>query len=515
MAKDWKIKDLYRIFQQIEATYNISIDTLTKLLSNSTTRILTSEIDPGIEISILTNEEDGLLIKSLNKEVVSDDIYEEEFERNSQVSFYSISLSEAKKIDNNFKIGDEIEDFISLNNLTPGLNTKILNSFKGELIKYKRGNIFEKYHPLIGTQISAKLINEDNRGGAVFELEDSTEAYMPPKMRNQSIPLMGGINQLTIEEVLEFTDKFNRSQVLLSNASIHRLKELFKIEIPEIENGTIEIVSISRIPGERSKISFRQNPEYEGQIDVIGCVLGERGERISTISSRFGGEKFDVILYDEDIKTYLANAIAPSRVVSVNNRSKENDFLIIVPDKQFSLAIGKRGINVKLAVELTGKNIDISSFSKAEENEIEIHWNGNIESIEELQEIENTEGKVARKNRGANKYLFSQLDIQNFEKEIADYQDEITNFESNFNFSNEEIFSQSNKEVSNNGETNITNEIDSFVNNDNYEKTTSTFEKKSSDKEIKKVNDTFKVDEDLIEDVDFSDFDFSDFDDEK
>ncbi|MGL4343485.1 MAG: NusA N-terminal domain-containing protein [Metamycoplasmataceae bacterium] len=510
MASKWKINELNKIFKHVEAKNEITIELLKRLLLNALTRVIQSDIDPEVELDLIIDENKGMQLISKNKIVVEDNFYNEDYEKNETVSIFSIPLSKAKEINSKIKVGDEIEEEINFEDFSVSLNTKILNSFKYEIIKNKREKIFNEYRNKIGEEVKVKLITEDPRGVS-FLLEDGNECFMPLRYWNPNIPL-NNLNTLVIEEVIEAPDKINRSQILVSNSSISRLKSLFEIEIPEIQSGIIEIVSIARIPGIRSKISFKQSPEHLGQLDVLGCVIGDRGSRINAISEKLGGERFDVVLYSDIPEEYISNAISPSRAVSINKRLKDDDFLIVVPNKHFTLAIGKKGQNVKLAVELTKKNIDICSYSEAIESNIEIKWNGNIQNIEELTMIENTEGRSPRRinssnrnnNNNNNKYSFNKIDLENFEKEIADYQDEINNFESNFDFGNELNFNQDSKQKNDNlNKNNIQNNKDD--------------EQFWSQHEVKKVNENFNVDEDLLEDmeIDFDDIDFSDFEDEE
>lgn len=511
MINKWKIKDLYRIFLQIEVKHGISIQLLSDLLLSAITRVLRSDIDPEIELEVSIDEQNGLKVVNKAKEVVDDSEYEEDYEKNPATSFFSVPLSEARKRDSKIKIGQTLELELNLNDLSPLLNTKILSAFKYELIKNKRDKIFNDYKDKISISIQAKLI-EDTGKGAYFLLEDGNEAFMPLKYRNTAIALNKDINHLVIEEVLENPDKFNRSQILVSNSSIFRIKELFAIEVPEIQQGNIEIVDIARIPGIRSKISFRLNPEFIGDLDILGCVIGDKGARINAITEKLGGERFDIILFDDNIENYIVNSVSPSKVVGINKRFKDNDYLLIVPDKHFTLAIGKKGMNVKLAVSLTKKNLDICPYSKAIENNIKISWNGNVSGIDELNLIENSEGRIPRRfgsqnnNTRGTQYSFNKIDIENFEKEIADYQNEIDNFESNFEFNNE-MFNSSNKQADSPEEKEEERLIEEVFDKPVVSKT-------NNSRETKIVEKNFKTDEDLLEDIDLSDFDFSDFDDE-
>ncbi|PIP31083.1 transcription termination factor NusA [bacterium (Candidatus Howlettbacteria) CG23_combo_of_CG06-09_8_20_14_all_37_9] len=145
-------------------------------------------------------------------------------------------------------------------------------------------------------------------------------------------------------------------QILLSRSHPGMVKKLFELEVPEIVAGTVEIKSIAREAGQRSKIAVFS--EASG-VDPVGSLVGQRGIRVQSVMAEIGDEKIDVILWNEDAKTYVSNALSPSKVSEVMVNEAEKRAKVKVPDDQLSLAIGKQGQNVRLAAKLTGWNIDI------------------------------------------------------------------------------------------------------------------------------------------------------------
>ena len=140
------------------------------------------------------------------------------------------------------------------------------------------------------------------------------------------------------------------------------MKRLFEEEVPEIFDGTVEVMSVAREAGERSKISvYAENPD----VDAVGSCVGARGARVEAIVDELNGEKIDIVLWDEDPKVFVKNALSPSQVVSVNVDEENKSTVVVVPDHQLSLAIGKKGQNARLAAKLTGWKIDIKSESDA------------------------------------------------------------------------------------------------------------------------------------------------------
>ncbi len=142
------------------------------------------------------------------------------------------------------------------------------------------------------------------------------------------------------------------------------LKRLFEMEVPEIYDGTVEVKSVAREAGDRSKISVYAKDE---DIDPVGSCVGQKGQRVQTIVDELKGEKIDIVEWSEDPVVYVSNALSPSKVVEVIVNEEEKATTVIVPDYQLSLAIGKRGQNARLAAKMTGWKIDIKSESEAKE----------------------------------------------------------------------------------------------------------------------------------------------------
>jgi len=152
--------------------------------------------------------------------------------------------------------------------------------------------------------------------------------------------------------------------LIVSRSHPNLLKRLFELEVPEIYNGTVEIKSIAREAGARSKVAVTNRQEG---IDPVGCCVGLRGIRIQNIVNELNGEKIDVVNWSEEPAVFITNALSPAQVVDVRLNTYEEAAIAVIPDKQLSLAIGKEGQNVRLAVKLTGWRIDIKSVSELEE----------------------------------------------------------------------------------------------------------------------------------------------------
>jgi N utilization substance protein A len=176
------------------------------------------------------------------------------------------------------------------------------------------------------------------------------------------------IGQRIKVSILEVVRTNKGPRVILSRSHPDLLRRLFEMEIPEIYNGTVVLESIAREAGYRSKIAV--SAKQEG-IDPVGCCVGLRGIRIQNIVNELNGEKIDVVMWDKDPATFIANALSPAQISHVTLDNDEGVASVVVPDRQLSLAIGKEGQNVRLAAKLTGWRIDIKSTSEVEAQKIE------------------------------------------------------------------------------------------------------------------------------------------------
>lgn len=173
-------------------------------------------------------------------------------------------------------------------------------------------------------------------------------------------------------------------QIMISRTHPGLLKRLFELEVPEIYDGTVEIKSVSREAGDRSKIAVHAD---DPDVDPVGACVGPKGQRVQVIVNELKGEKIDIVRWSEDPKVFVANALSPSKVLQVLVNEEEKTTQVVVPDYQLSLAIGKRGQNARLAAKLTGWKIDIKSQSDAEQLGI---YDPNAQQIEDASESDDT-----------------------------------------------------------------------------------------------------------------------------
>ena len=291
-----------------------------------------------------------------------------------------ISLAEAKEIDDSVELGDEVKLEV-----TPDQFGRIAAQAANQVLTQRireaeRNLVLQEFMDKKGTLTTGIIQRVENRN--VIVNIGKTDAIMPQKEQIPGEYYKSG-NRIRVF-VLNVKETTRLPQVIVSHAHAEIVRELFELEVPEIEDGIVEIKSISREAGYRTKIAVWSN---DPEVDSVGACIGPRGSRIQTIVSELKNEKIDIVRYSEDPVEYIVNALSPARVVSVDIMADDeynHEALVVVPDDQLSLAIGREGQNVRLAHKLTNWKIDIKSVSQMEQAEDQRVSNYEYDEVEEV-----------------------------------------------------------------------------------------------------------------------------------
>ncbi len=274
-----------------------------------------------------------------------------------------ISLTEASKLKPDVQIGEAI-----MVEATPRNAGRIAAQTAKQVIlqrlhEAEHSAIFEEYSDKEGDVVTG-LVQRIEPRQLLIDL-GRTEAILPAAEQVRTERYRVG--QRLRVYLLEVVRTSRGPQVIVSRSHPDLLRRLFELEVPEVLNGIVELKSIAREAGYRSKIAVAARQEG---IDPVGCCVGLRGIRIQNIMRELNGEKLDVVMWSPDVSAFIANALSPAQVLSVKLDENEGIATVVVPDKQLSLAIGKEGQNARLAAKLTGWRIDIKSASVAEEEKL-------------------------------------------------------------------------------------------------------------------------------------------------
>ena len=298
-----------------------------------------------------------------------------------------ISLDEAKKINKSIQIGDNVEIEIVPKNFGRIAAQTAKQVIVQKIREAEREILYNDYSDKKGEIVSGP-IQKAERGIVVMDL-GKLEGVMPLK---EQIPTEHYSVNDKIKAYVVDVEKGEKGapQVIVSRSHPDFVRKLLEFEIPEIYEGLIEIKSVSRDPGKRSKVAvYSQDPT----IDPVGSCVGQRGIRIQNVINELHGEKIDVIEWSPDISIYIAAALLPAKIMAVDSKEEERFAQVIVPDDQLSLAIGKAGQNARLAARLTNWKIDIKSESQFRQMLEEKANSENEEKVENQDSSEETENK--------------------------------------------------------------------------------------------------------------------------
>lgn len=273
-----------------------------------------------------------------------------------------MSLAEAKKVKKDVKTGEVLAMEVALSKSAGRIAAQTAKQVVLQRLREaERDAIYEEYATKQDDVVSGIVQRIELNKNIYLEL-GRTEALMPPSEQVKGERYRVG--QRMRVYVLEVARSGRGPQVIVSRTHPSLLKRLFELEVPETHNGTVEIKSIAREPGQRSKVAVTAR---QAGIDPVGSCVGQRGIRIQNIVNELNGEKIDVVLWDPNSATFIANSLSPAQVLHVDINGTPKKATAIVPDRQLSLAIGKEGQNARLAAKLTGWKIDIKSASAVEE----------------------------------------------------------------------------------------------------------------------------------------------------
>ncbi|RYM07149.1 transcription termination/antitermination protein NusA [Sporolactobacillus sp. THM7-7] len=343
--------DLVEAITALEKDKGISKEVLFDALEAALISAYKRNFDSAQNVRVDINEGLGQIKVFARKEVV-------ETVENKNLQ---LSLEEAKRLNPHYQIGDTVEIEVTPRNFGRIAAQSAKQVVTQRVREAERSMIFSEFTDREDDIMTGIVQRIDHR--FIYVDLGRVEALLPhsEQMPNETYRPHDRIKVY----ITKVEDAKKGPLITVSRTHPGLLKRLFELEVPEIYDGTVEIKSISREAGDRSKIAvYAEDPE----VDAVGACVGQKGARVQTIVSELKGEKIDVVRWSDDPVTYVANALSPSKVIQVIVHEEERATTVIVPDYQLSLAIGKKGQNARLAAKLTGWKIDIKSESEAEES---------------------------------------------------------------------------------------------------------------------------------------------------
>lgn len=324
---------------------NIDKDTMISVLEDSFRNVIAKMFGTDENYDVIINPEKGDFEIWRNRTVVADDELEDE---NLQ-----LTLTEARKIDADCEVGEEVTDEVHFADFGRRAILNLRQTLASKILELQKDSLFAKYKDKIGNIIAADVYQVWKK--EILLLDDEGNELLLPK--TEQIPTDFYRKGETVRAIVQRVDNYNNNpKIILSRTDKLFLQRLFELEVPEINDGLITIKAIARIPGERAKIAVES---YDDRIDPVGACVGMKGSRIHGIVRELRNENIDVINYTSNISLFIQRALSPAKISSIRVNEEERKAEVYLHPDEVSLAIGKGGLNIKLACMLTEYAIDV------------------------------------------------------------------------------------------------------------------------------------------------------------
>jgi N utilization substance protein A len=350
--------NLIDTFSEFKELKNIDRATMMRVLEDVFRAMLLKHFGNAENFDVIINIDKGDFEIWRNRQVVADGEVEDPIRQ--------IGLTEAKRIDEDYEVGEDVTDEVKLSSFGRRSILALRQNLSARIMELEKSNIYAKYKDRIGDIITGEVYQVWKKEILVLD-DEGNELIMPKSEQISSDYFRKGDS---IRAVVFKVDMRNNSPlIVLSRTSPVFLERLFELEVPEIFDGLITIKKIVRMPGERAKVAVES---YDERIDPVGACVGMKGSRIHGIVRELRNENIDVINYTSNNQLFITRALSPAKVssVKINESIKKAD--VFLNPKEVSLAIGKGGLNIKLASQLTGYEIDVYRESEDTDEDVSI-----------------------------------------------------------------------------------------------------------------------------------------------
>ena len=352
MAKKEETISLIDTFSEFKETKNIDRTTMVSVLEESFRSVIAKMFGTDENYDVIVSPDKGDFEIYRNRVVVED----EELEDDNR----EISLTEARKIDASYEVGEEVTDEVIFAKFGRRAILNLRQTLASKILELEKDSLYNKYIDKVGTIIAAEVYQIWKK--EILLLDDEGNELLLPK--TEQIPSDFYRKGETVRAVVARVDNRNNNpKIILSRTSPMFLERLLEQEVPEINDGLITIKKIARIPGERAKIAVES---YDDRIDPVGACVGVKGSRIHGIVRELRNENIDVINYTANIQLFIQRALSPAKVSSITMNEEDKKAEVYLKPEEVSLAIGKGGMNIKLASMLTEYTIDV--YRELDEN---------------------------------------------------------------------------------------------------------------------------------------------------
>ena len=340
-------------FREFKETKNIDRTTLVSVLEESFRNVLARIFGSDENFDVIVNPDKGDFEIYRNRVVVADGEVEDENKE--------ITLTEARKIEPDYEVGEDVSEKVDFNKFGRRAILTLRQTLASKILELEHDSLYNKYKDRVGQVISGEVYQVWKR--EVLIVDDENNELMLPK--TEQIPGDMYRKGETVRAVILRVDNDNNNpKIILSRTAPIFLQRLLEAEVPEIPDGLVAIRRIARLPGERAKIAVES---FDERIDPVGACVGVKGSRVHGIVRELCNENLDVINYSSNTKLFIQRALAPANITSVNIDEENKKAEVFLKPEEVSLAIGRGGMNIKLASMLTEYTIDV--FREVDENE--------------------------------------------------------------------------------------------------------------------------------------------------
>jgi len=342
-------------FKEFKDTKNIDRTTLMSVLEESFRNVIAKIFGSDENFNVIVNPDKGDFEIYRNRTVVADGEVKEDNKE--------ISLTEARKVEPDYEVGEEVSEKVDFSKFGRRAILNLRQTLASKILELEHDSLYNKYKDRVGQVISGEVYQVWKR--EVLVVDDENNELILPKQ--EQIPHDVYRKGETVRAVIkEVTNENNNPKIILSRTSNMFLLRLLEAEVPEIADGLISVRRIARMPGERAKIAVES---YDDRIDPVGACVGVKGSRVHGIVRELCNENIDVVNYTSNTKLFIQRALSPAKISSVNIDEETKKAEVYLRPEEVSLAIGRSGLNIKLASMLTEYTIDV--FRELDESEVD------------------------------------------------------------------------------------------------------------------------------------------------
>ena len=354
--KKAKEPSMIETFLEFKETKNIDRTTLVSVLEESFRNVIAKMFGSDENFDVIVNPDKGDLEIYRNRIVVADGEVQDENKE--------ISLSDAQKIEPDYEEGEEVSERVEFEKFGRRAILNLRQTLASKILELEHDSLYNKYKDKVGQVVSGEVYQMWKREVLLID-DEGNELHLP---KSEQIPADSYRKGETIRAVVkEVQNENNNPRIIVSRTSNQFLERMLEAEVPEIQDGLITIRRIARMPGERAKIAVES---YDDRIDPVGACVGVKGSRVHGIVREMCNENIDVINFSNNVQLFIQRALSPAKVTEIKLNAEEHKAEVYLQPEEVSLAIGRSGMNIKLASMLTEYTIDVFRvLTDAEEDE--------------------------------------------------------------------------------------------------------------------------------------------------